>query len=94
MRKIEVIKKITQQTKVPMPEVEKVLGGLFKVIEQAAMDNEPVYFRGFGSFLPTMQGEKLGRNLSTGEPVKVPKSLKLKFKQSQEIKQKLKSITI
>lgn len=60
---------------------KNVIEQFFDVVKDSVKNNKSVEIRGFGTFSPKTCGSRVGRNLKTGELIKLAagKSINLKF---------------
>lgn len=59
--------------------VDAVIGGMNEMIRSG----ETLQLRGFGTFTTKRYAEKMGRNVRTGEPIKIAARDTIKFKASK-----------
>ena len=64
MTKADVIAKIAEKTGIDKADVAQSLETFFGVVKEALVDGEPVYVRGFGSFVNKKRAKKVARNIS------------------------------
>ena len=72
MTKAEIIKKISESTGVPKPDVAVTVEAFMEEIKKSMLDKENVYLRGFGSFVIKHRAEKTARNITKGIAITIP----------------------
>jgi len=63
MRKADMVARIAEKTGIPKVDVLVALETFFKEVKGSLADNEPVFVRGFGSFIIKKRAAKIGRNI-------------------------------
>ena len=71
MTKAEIIKKISESTGVPKPDVAVTVEAFMEEIKKSMLDKENVYLRGFGSFVIKHRAEKTARNISKNTTITI-----------------------
>lgn len=84
MTKADIVKSVTETIGVEKPIAEDVINVLMGTIRGALESGEPVYLRGFGSFILKERAEKLARDISRGSAIVVPSHKIPFFKPSKE----------
>ena len=72
MTKQEVASRITKQTGIEKETVLAVMEEFMEQVRNSLIDGEPVYLRGFGSFIIKQRAEKMARNISKNTAVVIP----------------------
>lgn len=72
MRKVDIVTKIADVTGVPKTDVLITLEAFFKEVKNQVKEGESVYVRGFGSFIPKLRKQKIGRIITRGESIVIP----------------------
>ena len=72
MRKVDIVSKIADVTGVPKTDVLITLEAFFKEVKNQVKSGESVYVRGFGSFIPKLRKQKIGRIITRNETVVIP----------------------
>lgn len=85
MNKSQLVNAIAETSTVPKSEIKKIVDTLFEITEQTLNSGEKVVISGFGVFSIINTAERIGRNLRTGEKVRVPARRNVKFRSSLEI---------
>lgn len=89
MTKAEIVDKIANTTGIDKVAVYGVVEGLMNTITTSMIKGEPVYLRGFGSFILKKRAEKLGRNISKNTTIKIPAHNIPAFKPCKEFVKKV-----
>lgn len=84
MIKSELVKQISANTGVDYTTALKVVESLMVIVKESLSDGEPVYLRGFGSFILKHRAEKTGRNISKNTTVIIPEHDIPSFKPAKE----------
>ena len=93
MTKAEVIAEIANKTGIDKQDVTHSIESFFKVVKNAMVDGENVYFRGFGSFVVKKRAQKVARIISKNESIVIPEHYVPSFKPSKSFVDKVKSAT-
>ncbi len=72
MTKQELAKEISIRTGVDQPTVMACVEGLMASIKDTLSNGEPVFLRGFGSFILKQRAEKTARNISKNTTLVIP----------------------
>ncbi|MCF0212277.1 MAG: integration host factor subunit beta [Bacteroidales bacterium] len=72
MTKAEIVAEIAQNTGIEKVKIMLVVEELMEVIKENMTKGEPVYLRGFGSFIIKKRAEKTGRNISKKTTILIP----------------------
>lgn len=72
MTKQELSKEIAKKTGVDQPTVLACVEGMMATIKDSLINKEPVYLRGFGSFILKRRAEKTARNISKNTTLVIP----------------------
>ena len=91
MTKAEIVNEIVNTTGIDKVAVSGVVESLMNTITTSMIKGEPVYLRGFGSFILKKRAEKLGRNISKNTTVKIPAHNIPAFKPSKEFVEEVKT---
>ena len=86
MTKAEIIKKISESTGVPKPDVAVTV----EAIKKSMLDKENVYLRGFGSFVIKHRAEKTARNISKNTTITIAAHDFPSFKPAKSFVEKMK----
>ena len=72
MTKAEIVNEIAKTTGVEKIQVQNVIEEFTKVVKNAIIAGEPVYLRGFGSFIIKHRAEKAARNITKRTTMTIP----------------------
>ena len=64
MTKAEIVAQIAEKTGLEKSSTQVVVEAFMDVVKEAVAKGEPVYLRGFGSFIRKERKEKVGRNIT------------------------------
>lgn len=84
MRKADVVNSIADKTGVPKVDILVALESFFKEVKSSLIEGEPVYVRGFGSFILKRRAAKIGRNIKKNVAVEIPEHYIPAFKPAKE----------
>lgn len=90
MTKAEVINEISERTGVEKVIVQETVECFFKVVKGSLVNNENVYFRGFGSFTVQKRAEKVARNISKNTQITIPAHNIPKFRPAKTFVERVK----
>ena len=90
MTKAEIIKKISESTGVPKPDVAVTVESFMEEIKKSMLDKENVYLRGFGSFVIKHRAEKTARNISKNTTITIAAHDFPSFKPAKSFVEKMK----
>lgn len=90
MNKAELVSAIANKTKMSKSQIENYLDATLNIIQKTVSSGEEVKIVGFGSFCKTVRKAKTGRNLKTGQEIKLPKTTVPRFKPGKEFKELVK----
>ena len=85
MKKIDLKNRVAKATKVEHSVVSNIVDAVFNELKNGFITGEKMEFRGFGTFAHRLTAPKIGRVMSTKEPVNIPARNTIKFKVSKEI---------
>lgn len=72
MTKAEIVTKIAKQTGLDKDEVLVVLEQFMTTVKDSLANDEPIYLRGFGSFIVKERKTKTARNISKDTAIIIP----------------------
>lgn len=93
MRKADVVSSIAEKTGIPKVDILVALEAFFKEVKSSLVEGEPVYVRGFGSFILKKRAAKVGRNIKKNIAVEIPEHYIPAFKPAKEFVQSVKDAT-
>lgn len=91
MTKAEVIAEISEKTGVDKADVAATMEAYFKVVKNALVEGENVYFRGFGSFIVKRRAQKVARIISKNKSIVIPAHNIPSFKPAKTFVDKVKN---
>lgn len=80
MNKSSLVVEVWERTGVDRADVAAVVGAVLDVVRETVARGERVTLSGFGSFEARRRAARLARNPRTGEPVRVPATVKPVFR--------------
>ncbi len=84
MRKADIVTGIAEKTGIPKVDILVTLETFFKEVKESLVEGEPVYVRGFGSFILKKRAAKVGRNIKKNVAVDIPEHFIPAFKPAKE----------
>lgn len=72
MTKADLVNQIAESTGIEKVAVQATVEALMKAVKDSLIAGEPVYLRGFGSFIIKHRAEKKGRNISKATTIVIP----------------------
>ena len=72
MTKAEIVNQVAQSTGVQKDQVLAAVDGFMEAVKDALAKGEPVYLRGFGSFIIKHRAEKTARNITKEVTITIP----------------------
>lgn len=91
MTKAELVSKISEQTGVKGITVQAVVESCMEEVKEALIMGEPVYLRGFGSFIIKERKAKTARNIKEQTTMVIPEHKIPAFKPSKSFVNKVKN---
>lgn len=93
MTKADVIAQIADKTGIDKADVAQTVETFFSVVKDSLVNNEPIYVRGFGSFVNKKRAKKVARNISKNTAMEIPEHFIPSFKPAKEFVESVKSST-
>jgi len=90
MTKAEIVAKIAEKTGVEKGAAQAVVESFMEIVKASVKEDEPVYLRGFGSFIKKTRKEKMGRNIKKGITITIPEHSIPAFKPAKTFVNELK----
>ena len=84
MTKAEIVNTIVLETGINKKDVMAIVESLMEEIKNSLETDEPVYLRGFGSFILKHRAEKTARNISQNTTIIIPAHNIPAFKPAKE----------
>ena len=72
MTKAEIVNEIANKTNLDKSTVQAVVEKFMDTVKMSLSNGEPVYLRGFGSFIIKERAQKTARNISKGTTITIP----------------------
>ena len=72
MTKAEIVNEVAKSTGIEKVQVQSVIEEFTKVVKDSIIGGEPVYLRGFGSFIVKHRAEKAARNITKKMTMTIP----------------------
>jgi DNA-binding protein HU-beta len=72
MRKADLVSTISDKTGVPKVDVLVTLEMFFNEVKDSLAGGEPVFVRGFGSFIIKKRAKKIGRHIKKNKAIEIP----------------------
>ena len=72
MTKAEIVKAIADESGIEKTQVLAVVEAFMEVVKKSLVAGEPVYLRGFGSFITKHRAEKAARNITRNTTITIP----------------------
>lgn len=72
MTKADIVNEISRSTGIDKTDVLKTVESFMEHVKSALVKGEPVYLRGFGSFIIKKRAEKTARNISEKKTIIIP----------------------
>lgn len=94
MTKLDLIKKVAEQTGNEKGLVSDVVEATVSTIMKSMVSGKNIYIRGFGTFAVVIRKQKKGRIISKGIPVLIPAQRQPKFKPCKEFIKKVASYKV
>lgn len=66
MTKAELVAKIAEKTGVEKANTQAVIESFMEITKDSIVNGEPIYLRGFGSFIRKTRAQKMGHNCKKG----------------------------
>ncbi|MCQ2150275.1 MAG: integration host factor subunit beta [Bacteroidales bacterium] len=72
MTKAEIVNEVAKATGIEKVTVQTVVEGFMESVKGSLANNEPVYLRGFGSFIIKHRAQKAARNITKKTTMTIP----------------------
>lgn len=92
MQKNELIALVSNETPISKHDITLALESLLYNIKMSLANGDPVFIRGFGSFILKKRAAKKARNIHANKEIDVPEHYIPFFKPSPEFKQMVKTL--
>ncbi|MGI6313464.1 MAG: HU family DNA-binding protein [Candidatus Cryptobacteroides sp.] len=91
MTKAEIVNKIASNTGIEKSQVQAVVQAFMKSVKESLAQGEPVYLRGFGSFIVKRRAQKTARNITANTTMVIPAHNVPAFKPSKSFVAEIKN---
>ena len=91
MTKAEIVNKIASNTGIEKSQVQAVVEAFMKCVKESLAQGEPVYLRGFGSFIVKRRAQKTARNITANTTMVIPAHNVPAFKPSKSFVAEIKN---
>ena len=72
MTKAEIVNEVAKSTGIEKVQVQSVIEEFTKVVKDSIIAGQPVYLRGFGSFIVKHRAKKAARNITKKTTISIP----------------------
>ena len=72
MTKAEIVNEVAKSTGIEKVQVQSVIEEFTKVVKESIIAGQPVYLRGFGSFIIKHRAQKAARNITQKTTISIP----------------------
>ena len=90
MTKADIINEIAKETGVEKIVAQTVVESFMETVKGSIIKNEPVYLRGFGSFIIKRRAQKAARNITAKTTITVPAHNTPAFKPAKSFMEEVK----
>jgi DNA-binding protein HU-beta len=89
--KADIIAEIAEKTGIDKADVSSALESFFTVVKDNLSKSEPIYVRGFGSFVNKKRAQKVARNISKNESIVIDEHFIPSFKPAKVFVEQVKT---
>ena len=90
MTKAEIVNEVAKSTGIEKIAVQSVIEAFMETVKGSIVRKEPVYLRGFGSFIVKKRATKVARNISKNTTITIPEHNIPAFKPAKSFAAKVK----
>lgn len=72
MTKADIVSEVAKQTGAEKVQVQAIVEAFMETVKDSLTKKEPVYLRGFGSFIIKTRAKKVARNISKNTTITIP----------------------
>lgn len=90
MTKADIVSEVARQTGAEKQAVAQIVEAFMESVKSSMIKNNPVYLRGFGSFIIKKRAAKTARNISKNTTIIVPEHVIPAFKPAKSFAAKVK----
>ena len=94
MTKADIVNEIAKSTGVEKVMVQTIVEAFMDNVRNSLIENNPVYLRGFGSFIIKKRATKVARNISKNTTITIPEHNIPAFKPAKSFVAKVKTVKI
>lgn len=76
----DLLSMISSRCELPPSQIKRIMDELIDIISTQMEQLQPIRLHGLGTFTPSQTNKRIGRNPRTGEPIKIPAKIKIRFK--------------
>ena len=91
MNKQDIVNAIAESTGMTKVDSTKALDAIEQIITNTLVKGEKVTLTGFGTFESRAVAARMGRNIKTGSPIKIPASRRPAFKAGKTLRDAVKA---
>ena len=92
MTKAEIVNEVAKATGVEKVTVQTVVEAFMENVKESIVKGEPVYLRGFGSFIVKTRSQKTARNISKNTAIIIPEHNIPAFKPAKVFMEQVKQV--
>ncbi len=89
MTKADIVNEVSKATGVEKTQVATIIESFMESVKSSVVANNPVYLRGFGSFIIKKRAQKIARNISKETTITIPEHNIPAFKPSKSFSAQL-----
>lgn len=90
MTKADIVSEVAKQTGAEKVQVQAIVEAFMETVKGSLTKKEPVYLRGFGSFIIKTRAKKVARNISKNTTITIPAHDIPAFKPAKSFASKIK----
>ena len=87
MNRVEFVENVAKVSGLKKSDADKAVTAFMDVVTETLAKGDEIRLLGFGTFCVTHRAATEGRNMQTGEPIKVPERNLPKFKAGKNLKE-------
>lgn len=89
MTQVDLVAQVAEKAGISKSAAQSATKAVFDTVADAVAGGDTVIVRDFGTFSAAQHGERTGRNVQTGEPIKIPARKAPKFKAAKSLRDRL-----
>lgn len=90
MTKADIVNQIAEKTGAEKVLIQEIVEAFMKEVKDSMIGGEPVFLRGFGSFIIKTRAEKVARNISKNTTLTIPEHKIPAFKPAKSFMEQIK----